>query len=1203
MKRKQAFTLIETLVSIVIVGVIAVITTPIISDVIDGVKESSFKASIEALIRTVRLDVKNNVGQTTYYRIENGTVTRQGQELKIKGSVEGTGYLIVDEDGAVSVNISYANKCATKDFTATAITVANTSCTVSVSATTPVITLIGNSVIEHRVGRTYTDLGVLAMDNNDGNITDDVIVTGSVNSDVTGTYVLTYTVTNSFGNTATTTRTVNVVDAKPPVLTVIGDNPLTYQVSTSFVDPGATAIDEYDGDISNKILKSSTVTPTIAGTYKVTYYIIDAAGNSVSVDRIVNVVDTTLPTVTFGTNGNATYAKTHSTTATISDNGEINTASLEYQWTNSTTAPTEASFTTTFTNGANLTSPSNLNGGYYLWILAKDSAGNTMISRSNAFNMDNTGPTIAFSPNGNAAYAKTYSATATVSDANSNVNTSSLEYQWTNSTTAPTEASFTTPFTNGGSLSSPAGVTGGYYLWILAKDNLGNTSITRSNVFNLDNTPPTPPVISSNPTTLTNSNVTVSFTYSADSSVKKYLVGQNNVVDNWQGKTISGETYSPAWKASLHPDAIDMQTWTDGYNGGVPSPEIGYHGMWVYEGIDGASDPGMKFIDRNDLYGLGHRWLGISQTLPIAETTTWQAGNQLVISWMQKTDVSGKGASVGLHHSRVAEGTYGFEACQQTVNVTSTNVWEEVIITCTITSNWDLTKSISVYVYGSYGNYGTLWVDDVTVSKLETDWTNYSSNLTISSNKTIFAYATDAAGNTSDYSRLVIDNIDQINPIVVFGTNGNTTYAKTYSTTVTVTDNLAVNTSSLEYQWTTSTTAPTEASFTQTFTSGGTLSTPAGVSGGYYLWILAKDTAGNTVITRTNVFNIDNIPPVITINGNASVNYYLGTTSSYVDSGSTASDNRDGNITSSIVTVVPTINTFNTYYVTYNVSDSVGNAATQVTRTVFVDKLQVDYLIVAGGGGGGMNHAGGGGAGGLLQGSTPISVTAYTITVGNGGAAATTQASPAPNGGNSVALGLTAIGGGGGGCRNDTSNNSPGVTGGSGGGGGGAQTPYPTNWNPGNGTTGQGNVGGRAVDLYGGGGGGAGGAGTNASSGVCGDGGAGIQSSISGTAKYYAGGGGGGSGSNGTEVGTGGSGIGGNGSYTTAFNGTYPAANTGSGGGGGGPGNGVGSAGAAGVVIIRYYGSQRATGGAITTVGGYTIHTFTSSGTFTITSN
>jgi hypothetical protein len=44
----------------------------------------------------------------------------------------------------------------------------------------------------------------------------------------------------------------------------------------------------------------------------------------------------------------------------------------------------------------------------------------------------------------------------------------------------------------------------------------------------------------------------------------------------------------------------------------------------------------------------------------------------------------------------------------------------------------------------------------------------------------------------------------------------------------------------------------------------------------------------------------------------------------------------------------------------------------------------------------------------------------------------------------------------------------------------------------------------------------------------------------------------------------------------------------------------TGGAGGSGVVIIRYAGSvQRATGGTVTITGGYVIHTFTSSGTYT----
>jgi hypothetical protein len=44
-----------------------------------------------------------------------------------------------------------------------------------------------------------------------------------------------------------------------------------------------------------------------------------------------------------------------------------------------------------------------------------------------------------------------------------------------------------------------------------------------------------------------------------------------------------------------------------------------------------------------------------------------------------------------------------------------------------------------------------------------------------------------------------------------------------------------------------------------------------------------------------------------------------------------------------------------------------------------------------------------------------------------------------------------------------------------------------------------------------------------------------------------------------------------------------------------------GGAGASGIVIIRYLGAQRGTGGTVTSLGGYTYHSFTSTGSFTFT--
>ncbi|MDD2753808.1 MAG: DUF5011 domain-containing protein [Candidatus Portnoybacteria bacterium] len=94
----------------------------------------------------------------------------------------------------------------------------------------------------------------------------------------------------------------------------------------------------------------------------------------------------------------------------------------------------------------------------------------------------------------------------------------------------------------------------------------------------------------------------------------------------------------------------------------------------------------------------------------------------------------------------------------------------------------------------------------------------------------------------------------------------------------------------------------------------------------------------NTILANYYVSDLiipDTTRPVITRLGVSPVNVIVGNV--YTDAGATALDNVDGNITSRIVTVNPvSTTTLGTYTVTYNVSDTAGNAALQVIRTVNV---------------------------------------------------------------------------------------------------------------------------------------------------------------------------------------------------------------------------------------------------------------------------
>ncbi len=79
--------------------------------------------------------------------------------------------------------------------------------------TPPVITVLGSNPTTITVGGTYTESGATALDTEDGDLTSSIITTGTVNTAVVGTYIITYTVTDSGSLTDTKTRTVNVVAA------------------------------------------------------------------------------------------------------------------------------------------------------------------------------------------------------------------------------------------------------------------------------------------------------------------------------------------------------------------------------------------------------------------------------------------------------------------------------------------------------------------------------------------------------------------------------------------------------------------------------------------------------------------------------------------------------------------------------------------------------------------------------------------------------------------------------------------------------------------------------------------------------------------------------------------------------------------------------------------------------------------------------
>lgn len=134
-------------------------------------------------------------------------------------------------------------------------------------------------------------------------ISDLIETDNPVDTAKTGRYEVRYHAAFLFG-VGEASRTVTVVDRVSPVMTLTGEPELRFESIEQFEDPGATAFDNYDGDLTAKIVASHTETAFTEGErsgeteYVFTYSVLDGAGNAAFASRKVIVKDVTPPVVT-----------------------------------------------------------------------------------------------------------------------------------------------------------------------------------------------------------------------------------------------------------------------------------------------------------------------------------------------------------------------------------------------------------------------------------------------------------------------------------------------------------------------------------------------------------------------------------------------------------------------------------------------------------------------------------------------------------------------------------------------------------------------------------------------------------------------------------------------------------------------------------------------------------------------------------------
>ena len=679
------------------------------------------------------------------------------------------------------------------------------------------------------------------------------------------------------------------LDNQAPSITFSPNGNSTYAKSQSVtVNAGDATVRKYVWTQSTSQPANSAFTGTFtnggtitknsgSGDWYLWVYVEDSLGNSSYKCSGVFKLDNTAPTITFGTNGNTTPKKVQSTTVNIADDGysSINTSSLKYLWSTSSSGITESSFgsASTYTNGGSV-SNSTLNGNYYLWVIAKDSVGNTTIKKTdNVFNFDNTVPTVTFTPNKNTTAAKSQKVKVSVSD--TNLNASSLKYVWTTTNSKPAASSITTSFTNNGNITISSG-SGNRYLWILAYDTASNELISGAGPYLVDNTPPT--VSLSHTGTTSSIKVTTTAT-DVHSGIASYSYTINQV----------GGTYTAT-------------------------------------ATDGAS----------------HTFSGLKQGTKYTVTVTVKdgAGNTTTKTTEQIT-------------------TGSIPAGTAAINISlSPSSWTKGPVTVTITNSQSASNLHIEYRVGTSGSY-----------------TRYSKAFTVSQNATVYAKIVDDAGNEGSVATANIAYIDNKAPTISASPTSDSTYAKTKSVKITATDtnydsNIAgfkVN-QSLKYAWSTSSsTAPTSFSTLTGTNTAGTKSISYTVSGSsytgtYYLWIQAgclSDQAGNTsAVTHFGPYYFDNTVP--TLNGSITakstsksisvtvpgIKDGQGTVSSpkyiyYIKKSSATTYTQDGSETSSTTHTFNNLDDNTTYNIKVTFKDNAGNVgqATVNKQTVLVPTL------------------------------------------------------------------------------------------------------------------------------------------------------------------------------------------------------------------------------------------------------------------------
>lgn len=205
---KKGFTLIELLAVVAILVIMTLGVVPNLVQTYNKAKDKEYEEFIERLKESARVYAEHNI-----------------DDIEGFSEIEGTAYVtirdIVDE-GLLRLPLINPRTKESVDLNSQIkiIRISNNSFDIELfvipDRTPPVITLNGSSTVNIFFRAEYTELGATAIDDVDGDISHKIEIIGEVNTDIVGTYIITYRVKDNSGNVAEVTRKVVVYVGIPP---------------------------------------------------------------------------------------------------------------------------------------------------------------------------------------------------------------------------------------------------------------------------------------------------------------------------------------------------------------------------------------------------------------------------------------------------------------------------------------------------------------------------------------------------------------------------------------------------------------------------------------------------------------------------------------------------------------------------------------------------------------------------------------------------------------------------------------------------------------------------------------------------------------------------------------------------------------------------------------------------------------------------